>query len=152
MSISDRWWMLWRGIFSSSERAPRGTAAGDPGRCLYLYLPFGEKLIPVGTLSQEGDRFVFEYDRRFRDRDDLPPISAFPDKSRVYRSPVLWPFFEVLLPPLERPDVAQIVKERKLDPTDVLALLETFGRRCLTTPYEFRAQRPTEILQKSGAP
>lgn len=128
-------------VFASWGRAPRRASEHHSGRTLYLYLPVQSRMVPVGTLSQEGKEFVFVYDKEFRRRDDLPPISAFPDKGGEYRSETLWPFFDVRLPPVERADVASKIKEKHLDPEDTLALLAEFGRKTLTTPYEFTSTR-----------
>ena len=68
---------------------------------------------------------------------ELPPISAFPDKFREYRSSRLWPFFEVRVPPTDRPDVKQVVSERGIDRDDVFRLLGELGRRSISSPYEF---------------
>jgi HipA-like protein len=120
------------------------------GKTLYLYLPIESELVPVGVLSQEDKEFVFRYAQEFFSRTDLPALSAFPDRAREYRSPVLWPFFEVRLPPLDRPDVAAVIKARRIDPDDALALLATIGLKTLTTPYEFRLEkvRPTDTTYK----
>ena len=128
-------------VFSSWGRAPRRASQHLSGRTLFLYLPVEDKMVHVGTLSQEGREFVFVYDKGFRHRDDLPPISAFPDKGAEYRSETLWPFFDVRLPPVERADIASTIKEKHLDPEDTLALLAEFGRKTLTTPYEFTSTR-----------
>ena len=122
----------------------RYNMAFPPGSLkLYLYLPVQNEMVHVGILSQEGKEFVFRYDERFQHREDVPPISAFPDKTKEYRSEMLWPFFEVRLPPLDRPDIASQVKDRNVDQDDVLTLLAEFGQKTVTTPYEFKMEMLT---------
>jgi HipA-like protein len=139
-----------KAFFTSWGRPPRAASPAHSGRTLYLYLPIESDMVPVGVLSQEGKEFVFKYTEQFVRRTDLPALSAFPDRTKPYRSTYLWPFFEVRLPPLDREDVAEIIKAQKVDPDDTLALLAVFGRKTLTTPYEFRLEkvRPTDTTYK----
>jgi HipA-like protein len=92
--------------------------------------------VSVGSLRMADSEFVFQYTESFKKRKDLPAISAFPNKDEVYRSSVLWPFFEVRLPPMDRPDVARVIEEKHLDTEDTLGLLGELGRRVVATPYE----------------
>jgi HipA-like protein len=140
-------------FFTSWGRPPRAASAVHSGRVLYLYLPVGADQVAVGVLSQEGKEFVFRYTEQFAGRVDLPALSPFPDRTRTYRSAYLWPFFEVRLPPLERQDVAEVIQTQKLDPDDTLGLLAVFGRKALTTPYEFRLEKvhPTDTTFKIAA-
>ena len=91
-------------------------------------------------LSQEGDEFVFAYSDDFKLRDDVPPVSAFPQKDKVYRSRTLWPFFDVRLPPIDRPDVEQAVRAKRIDTEDAIRLLAEFGRKTVATPYVFEVE------------
>lgn len=86
----------------------------------------------IGELSCEGGAFVFRYEPDY----EGPPISAFPRKDRLYRSDVLWPFFEVRMPPTSRKDVQDVMKN--VDSGDPLAMLEALGGRSVTNPYELR--------------
>lgn len=90
----------------------------------------------VGTLSSEGDKWTFRYDAQYA-QSDRPAISAFPNKRSVYQSPVLWPFFAVRLPPLDREDVKRAVEERGLRDLDEIHLLGALSKRAVTSPYEF---------------
>ena len=113
--------------------------APTKGACreLDLFMPIDSERIFVGMLLQDGNQYVFRYSQEFQARQDLPPISAFPDKFREYRSARLWPFFEVRVPPTDRPDVRQVVDERGIDSDDVFRLLGELGRRAISSPYEF---------------
>lgn len=90
----------------------------------------------VGELSHERDEWVFRYSDAYRDSGN-PPIAAFPDlRVDDYRSTRLFPFFEVRLPPVDRDDVQQFLESKKIDKTDVLALLGVLGGTIATSPYQ----------------
>jgi HipA-like protein len=93
----------------------------------------------IGTLRLEGDTFVFEYDPGYANAPGAVPISAFPDIQKTYRSPTLWPFFAVRLPPTEREDVQAAMKKREIADDDVLRLLAELSRRGVSSPYRFSA-------------
>src|SRR5689334_21281916 len=116
--------------------APKGPTGVD----VVLDVSTEEPLL-VGTLSTEGGEYVFRYSDLFRARRDLPPIGAFPDRNQVYRSRELWPFFQVRLPPLDRPDVKQVVETRNLDKSDLMSLLPELGGRAVTSPYNLVPHR-----------
>ncbi len=89
----------------------------------------------VGTLSAEGGQYTFRYSEVFKRRLDIPAISAFPNREEVYRAGELWPFFQVRLPPLDRPDVRRVVEERRLNKDDLMSLLPALGGHVVTSPY-----------------
>jgi HipA-like protein len=92
----------------------------------------------IGELTNDVGEYVFRYDAAYAARPDYPALAAFPDKLREYRSPALWPFFDVRLPPLDRADIQRLIQERKIDQGDTLRLLAELGRRTVTTPYELQ--------------
>jgi HipA-like protein len=110
----------------------------DVEQTLELYLPVQGNHVLVGRLTQESGRFVFRYSDTFKRRNDLPPITAFPDKHMAYESKELWPFFQVRLPPVDRADVQEVLRQQRIDESDTLALLAVVGRKAVSTPYEFR--------------
>lgn len=118
---------------------PRASARAATGRKLEVRL-IAENGTPVlvGFLSQEGDEFTFRYADSYAARERAVAISAFPDFREVYRSKVLWPFFSVRLPPLDRDDVQETVKARGLDTNDLLRLLAELSARVVSSPYELR--------------
>jgi HipA-like protein len=95
------------------------------------------KRILVGSLTEEGREYVFRYAESFKRQQEIPPISAFPDVDEEYRSRQLWPFFSVRLPPLDRPDIEELLRERGLKKEDALALLAALARKPISTPFEF---------------
>jgi HipA-like protein len=100
-----------------------------------LSLPDGRRLV-VGTLSYVNDEYVFQYSDSFKAQSAIPPITAFPNPHEEYRSPELWPFFEVRLPPVDRADVQRFIAEHRIDPNDHVRMLAELGRRSLTSPYD----------------
>ena len=109
------------------------------GRSLRLLLKFGAERISVGMLTYEDDEYVFRYSPDYRRR-GLPPIAEFPDTSEVYRSEHLWPFFEVRVPPLNRPDIVSLLEEKGIRPTDLFGILGRIASRSVTSPFEFELQ------------
>jgi HipA-like protein len=97
--------------------------------------------VSVGVLTNEQGEFVFRYDPAYAARRDYPALVAFPEKHREYRSTVLWPFFDVRLPPLDRADIRHLIDEHKLHHADTLQLLGELGARTITTPYQLRYER-----------
>ena len=121
----------WGGLVGRSAPAKRSRDR------LELYLPEGEGRLLVGTLSQDEEGFVFKYAPGFIARTDLPPIGEFKEKEREYRSPKLFAFFDVRIPPVDRADVQKKMEELKIAPTDTFKLLGTLAKRTVSTPYEF---------------
>jgi HipA-like protein len=117
----------------------RPASEGSSDRELRLYLPLAGERVWVGTLGRDGDEYTFRYSEAFRRRRDLPSLPAFPDMTKEYRSPDLFPFFLARLPPIGRPDVERFVAEHHIDPADTLRLLSVLGRKTITSPYEFDA-------------
>lgn len=116
----------------------RRSAGVSPGREIRVLIDIGGRRLHVGTLSEEGDEYVYRYSPEFKDQNEVPPISAFPEVGRVYRAKLdeLWTFFRVRLPPTNRQDVKQVISDRGLDEADVMQLLGVIGRRSIATPYE----------------
>ena len=73
-------------------------------------------------------------DRRLK---DVPPISAFPELEEEYRARELWPFFAVRMPPLDRPDIQNLLRERGLKKDDALGVLGSLAQKPISTPFEF---------------
>jgi HipA-like protein len=111
------------------------TSSSRSGVDVVLQLTAEEPLL-VGTLVTEGGEYVFRYSEAFKRRLEIPEITAFPDRNDVYRSAELWPFFQVRIPPVDRPDVRQILEAKKLDRTDLMSLLPALGGRAVTSPYD----------------
>jgi HipA-like protein len=93
----------------------------------------------VGTLTYDSDEWVFEYTDEFKNRSDLNFITDFPDKERIYKSSVLWPFFAVRIPGLKQPKVAEILTEKKMTSVSQVDLLRIFGQNTVANPYQLVA-------------
>ena len=104
-------------------------------RSLQLLLKKGDERIPVGTLSQTNEGYVFRYSEEFQSL-DLPPLPGFPDTQKEYKSRMLWPFFQVRVPPSTREDVARVVRKENINPDDLLEMLRVLGGHVATSPYE----------------
>ncbi len=101
---------------------------------LGVYRRDREDLVLIGRLSLDGDEYVFRYEEGYSGR----PITAFPNLKREYRSNVLWPFFAIRIPPLEREDVRREMEKRSLHEDQVLELLASVARLSIANPYEFK--------------
>ena len=130
-SISD--------LLESWGITPRVAASARQLATIHVFGPTGAGApVLVGTLLNEAGEYVFRYDADYAAHPEYPAITAFPEKQREYRSPNLWPFFDVRLPPLRRADVQHVIRERGIDEHDVLRLLGELGAKAVTTPYELR--------------
>ncbi len=116
-------------VLSASPSTPTELTLG-------VYRRTSNELIVVGHLSREKDEYVFRYDSGY----EGDPITAFPIKDKEYRSPVLWPFFLVRIPPLDREDVREEIMRRKLSEDQVLEILGTLGKFSVANPYEFKVK------------
>lgn len=88
----------------------------------------------VGELSLEEGEYVFHYVPGYSGA----PISAFPETTEHYRAKVLWPFFEVRIPPASRKDVQEVMEAEKIDGNDPFEMLAKLGRLSVANSYELR--------------
>ena len=123
----------WGGLPELGDaHAPRREAVRE----VWVCLPTGQKRMHVGTLSCEEGEYVFAYSPEFKQQTEIPPISAFPDVGDPYRSPELWPFFQVRVPPLDRDDVRELLAAKGIRASDLLGLLVEVSARAATSPYQ----------------
>ncbi len=99
---------------------------------IVLALKFEQTVI--GRLWFADGNFCFKYADGFKGS-SLKRIPDFPDLDKSYKSPVLFPFFEVRIPNLEREDLADIVKKFGLNTSDELEILSKLGQRTTSDPY-----------------
>ncbi len=111
--------MLWH----DSEETNIKAIAGKSGK-FDLYL--GDSLI--GTLHYADNTWSFSYSDEFKAQGESVPLVNFPDKTRLYTSRHLWPFFASRLPGNAK------LKEDAED-ADVLTLLQKYGKHVITNPY-----------------
>jgi HipA-like protein len=98
------------------------------------YVPSEDESIVVGHLDFDGTAWTFKYDDAYKRRVDLRPIEGFDEVERVYTSPVLFPFFAVRIPAVDRQDVQRKLKQAHLRSPETADLLRLFGRRVVSSP------------------
>lgn len=115
--------------------SPRAEDDATKEEELHLLLALEGERVPIGRLRKDGDDFVFEYFPDFAAR-NIPALPDFPYKEKIYRSPVLWPFFLARLPPSDRSDVETLLQERGIEPHNALEILGKLSQRAVSSPYE----------------
>jgi len=93
----------------------------------------------VGTLSRDGDSWLFEYSQAFRQQGKISPIVDFPKVDQVYRSKELWPFFALRIPSLTQAHVQDYLRDIGRDQADSAELMKRFGRRSIANPFVLEA-------------
>lgn len=114
-------------LFGTSSKTPKGLT-------VEVYRKTPAETILVGRLSCEDDDYVFRYDTGYAGE----PISAFPMLDQEYRSPLLWPFFAIRIPPLDRQDMREEIASRSLREDQILEILGTVATVSVANPYELR--------------
>lgn len=84
----------------------------------------------AGWLTQEDDGYHFNYDQRYIAQPDAKPVSlTLPIQAGPFKSNVLFPFFDGLIPEGWLLDIAQ--KNWKLNPRDRMGLLLACCKNCI---------------------
>jgi len=84
----------------------------------------------AGWLTQDEQGYLFVYDQSYAARPGVRPVSlTLPLREAPYRSNVLFPFFDGLIPEGWLLDIAQ--KNWKLNPTDRMGLLLACCKDCI---------------------
>ena len=84
----------------------------------------------AGRLIESEEGFLFAYDTAYLQNPQSQPISlTLPLRPRPYKSDVLFPFFDGLIPEGWLLDIAQ--ENWKIDPRDRMALLLACCRNCI---------------------
>lgn len=91
----------------------------------------------VGTLSRERGVWRFRYSDAFKQQEAVAPITDFPDRSRVYESPKLWPFFAIRIPSINQPQVRAYLRDHEASEE---MLLNRFGRLSAANPFVLAAE------------
>ncbi len=121
--------------FLAALRTKRSPRSRKPASFLLLYTPpVKEPPVKVGRLDFDGELWTFRYDEEYKARTDLRPIEGFGELDKVYRSPVLFPFFAVRIPHESRSDIRQQLDKDKVRDSDESDLLRLFGRRVVSSP------------------
>ena len=104
--------------------------------CFVLRL---EDLI-IGHLELENDVWQFSYSEAFQQQTRYAVMSGFPHLDRVYRSRVLWPFFQIRIPGLGQPAIREILERENIDRHNEFELLKRFGERTIANPFTLLLQ------------
>jgi hypothetical protein len=115
-------------------RSMRARRRQKPARFVLMYDPQAERPVTVGRLEFDGRMWTFAYDDEYKSRHDLRPIEGFDDLDRVYQSSVLFPFFAVRIPDIDREDVRRRLEHDRVRDPDPSDLLRLFGRRVVSSP------------------
>jgi serine/threonine-protein kinase HipA len=84
----------------------------------------------AGRLSESDEGYVFQYDEDYLFRQDAEPISlTLPLRSDIYQSPVLFPFFDGLIPEGWLLDVA--LRNTDISILDRMSLLLLCCKDCI---------------------
>lgn len=128
-SIFSSWGLPWARLW-------RRQSSATPALALFLATP--DARVHVGTLvrDDEGEAYVFTYTADYRKR-GLPPISDFPKLAAPNTFDRLPAFFEARIPPLHRADVAEMLRSKSIDESDVFAILARVAPKTISSPYEF---------------
>jgi hypothetical protein len=106
----------------------------EPARTASFMLKW--KRLEVATLTYDSGEWVFKYTEAFHLQEKIQPIIGFSNKFKEYRSAELWPFFQIRVPSLEQTDVQNYLRQNNLEQVDQSTLLEHFGRRSISNPFE----------------
>ena len=71
--------------------------------------------INVGTLHCEDGKQKFKYTEDFKKNQEYNKIIEFSDLDKVYRSEMLWPFFQTRIPGLKQPAIQEKLKKDQID-------------------------------------
>ncbi|MBK8055421.1 MAG: HipA N-terminal domain-containing protein [Saprospiraceae bacterium] len=91
--------------------------------------------LPIGELRFDGNVWYFSYTKMFQNQSSIDTIPTFPNKSKEYKSEVLWPFFQARIPSLKQPKVQEIIRRKGIKENDLISLLKTFGLRSINNPF-----------------
>lgn len=115
-------------------RAMRARPSQKEARFELRYEAPGEDEITVGYLVFQGGMWTFTYSKEYKGRPELRPIEGFDEIDKVYRSSVLFPFFAVRVPDVDREDVKRTLQKVRIKKPEVPDLLRLFGRRVVSSP------------------
>jgi len=88
------------------------------------------KGILAGTLTEDGGEYRFRYDETYLAREDAQPVSlTLPLQTEAYVSPVLFPFFDGLIPEGWLLDVA--LRNTDISMLDRISLLLLCCKECI---------------------
>ncbi|HMP30916.1 MAG TPA: hypothetical protein PKD85_15020 [Saprospiraceae bacterium] len=87
--------------------------------------------LPIGELKFKEDIWYFSYTEMFKKQSNIDAIPTFPNKDKVYKSEILWPFFQARIPSLKQPKVQEIIRQKGIKEDDII----TLGFRSINNPF-----------------
>ena len=88
------------------------------------------KQVPAGTIREDENGFVFQYDSDYLNRVDAKPVSlTLPLREEAYVSQTLFPFFDGLIPEGWLLDVA--IRNSDISLLDRMGLLLLCCKECI---------------------
>ncbi len=88
----------------------------------------------AGTITETDEGYEFAYDRQYLDREDAVAVSlTMPLTEKTYKSTVIFPFFDGLVPEGWLLDITS--RNRKIDRDDRFGLLLAACRDCIGDVY-----------------
>jgi HipA-like protein len=91
----------------------------------------------IGNLTLKNGVWTFAYSSAFKEQNQISNIVDFPNKEKIYQSPVLFPFFSSRIPSLQRLKLQKIIAENTIN--DEVLLLKKFGKQSIANPYQLIA-------------
>lgn len=84
----------------------------------------------AGTITEDDDGYIFQYNKEYLEKKDSKPVSlTMPLINDPYKSKVLFPFFDGLIPEGWLLDIA--VTNWKINPRDRFGLLIALCKDCI---------------------
>jgi HipA-like protein len=96
--------------------------------------------LTIGILTYAESEWTYAYTDQFQEQSTIRPLLDFPDITRTYTSPYLWPFFALRIPGLGQPAVQKIIAEKEIEQSNIVDLLKEFGQKTIANPFELYPQ------------
>lgn len=100
-----------------------------------LDMALGYKKLEIGHLRLEKGVWLFEYTEEFKKQTEISVIPDFPDKNKIYSSPILFPFFMQRIPSISQPKVREVIEAKNINSTNIAELLKHFGKFSISNPF-----------------
>ncbi len=99
------------------------------------------KAVLAGTLTEDGGEYRFRYDEAYLAREDAQPVSlTLPLQVETFVSPVLFPFFDGLIPEGWLLDVA--LRNTDISILDRMSLLLLCCKECIGSVSVISKHKP----------
>ncbi|MFA9370114.1 MAG: HipA N-terminal domain-containing protein [Labilibaculum antarcticum] len=113
-------------ILRRSEGFEEVSTLGDS----YVQFSLKYRDLVIGTLTLDGDEWIYEYSEDFKYQKGITPLANFPNLDKEYRSNELWSFFSSRIPSL-----TQLLMRNESIEENTVDLLKKYGVRTITNPF-----------------